>query len=108
MKILRHEKILIIFTVIFLALIALIAALPSEDSGTLAIIGEEKATQYFVNINTATAGELDTLSGIGPSLAKQIVDYRNTHGNFKTADDLINVPGIGDKTLDQIRDFIKT
>lgn len=108
MKILRHEKILIIFTAIFLALIGLIAALPSGDSGTLAILGEEKATQYFIDINTATADELDSLSGIGPALAKQIIDYRKTHGNFKTTEDLTNVPGIGDKTLDRIRDLIKT
>lgn len=50
-----------------------------------------------VNINTATEEQLSSLPGIGPSYAKAIVDYRKSNGNFKTADELKNVKGIGDK-----------
>ncbi len=59
-----------------------------------------------ININSATAAELDSLSGIGPTKAQAIIDYRNQNGPFRTIDDLLNVPGIGPKTLDTIRDQI--
>ncbi len=59
-----------------------------------------------VNINTASAAELETLSGIGPVKAQAIIDYRNENGLFRTIDDLINVRGIGPKTLEAIRDQI--
>jgi competence protein ComEA len=59
-----------------------------------------------ININSATAAELDSLSGIGPTKAQAIVDYRNQNGPFRSVDDLLNVPGIGAKTLETIRDQI--
>ena len=49
-----------------------------------------------VNINTATAQELQTLNGIGPAKATAIVEYRNTNGPFKSPEDIKNVRGIGD------------
>lgn len=60
----------------------------------------------LVNINTADAAALDTLSGVGPALAKSIVDYRNAHGRFSSVEELKNVSGIGDKMLERIRDAI--
>ena len=59
-----------------------------------------------ININTATAGELVKLNGIGESKAAAIIKYRNEHGGFKSVDELVNVSGIGEKTLEKIRDFI--
>jgi len=56
-----------------------------------------------VNINTATKEELDALKGIGPTKAQAIVDYRSKNGPFKSVDDLKNVPGIGPKTLEDVR-----
>ena len=50
----------------------------------------------LVNVNTATAEELETLTGIGPSLAQAIIDYRTEHGAFRTAEDMLNVKGIGE------------
>lgn len=59
-----------------------------------------------ININTATSQELQTLRGIGPALAQRIIEYRQISGEFSTADDLTNVKGIGEKTLEKIRDSI--
>jgi competence protein ComEA len=56
-----------------------------------------------VNINTASAAELATLAGIGPSKADAIVAHRERNGQFKTVDDLKLVRGIGDKMLEQLR-----
>ena len=59
-----------------------------------------------ININTATAKELQTLRGIGPTMAQRIVEYRQTSGRFATVEELTHVKGIGEKTLEKIRDSI--
>lgn len=52
-----------------------------------------------VNVNKANSAQLQTLNGIGPSKAQEILTYRKAHGAFKTVDELVNVKGIGTKTL---------
>ena len=59
-----------------------------------------------ININTATAEELDALSGVGPATAQKIIDYRTAHGGFKTIDEIKNVPGIGDAKFAAMKDSI--
>jgi competence protein ComEA len=59
-----------------------------------------------ININTASAEELDKLPGIGPTKAQAIVDYRNQHGNFKSIEDIENVKGIKQGTFSKIKDHI--
>jgi competence protein ComEA len=59
-----------------------------------------------VNINTATAAELETLPGIGPKTAETIVEYREANGPFKAIEDIMNVPGIGEGTFEKIKDGI--
>lgn len=59
-----------------------------------------------VNINRATQTELETLSGIGPSMANKIIQYRNKNGKFKSVEELKNVPGIGDSKYEAIKDSI--
>ena len=59
-----------------------------------------------VNINTATAEELEKLDGIGPAIAKRIVEYRNTNGKFLSIDEVKNVSGIGEKTFAKFKDDI--
>lgn len=51
-----------------------------------------------ININTASAAELEALPGIGPALAERIVAYRAEHGAFQVPEELMNVSGIGEKT----------
>lgn len=59
-----------------------------------------------LNLNTATAAELEQLPGIGPSLAARIVQYRQEHGPFRTVDALLLVSGIGPATLEKIRGLV--
>ena len=64
------------------------------------------STGALVNINTATVEQLDTLPGIGPSLAQAIIDYRAQNGPFKKIEDINNVKGIGDVLFAKIKDKI--
>jgi competence protein ComEA len=59
-----------------------------------------------VNINQAGLDELMTLSGIGPSKARSIMDYREQQGGFSTIEELMNVSGIGASTFEKIRDSV--
>lgn len=60
-----------------------------------------------ININFASEKELESLPGIGPSLAKRIVEYREKNGLFKSLEDLEKVRGIGEKKIEQIKDLIE-
>ena len=60
----------------------------------------------IVNINTADLDDLQTLPGIGPSTAQNIIDYRTDNGPFETIEDIMNVSGIGEATFEKIRDYI--
>ena len=72
--------------------------LPNENGST--------TSNGKVNINTATATQLDTLPGVGPSTAKAIISYRTKSGSFKKVSDLMNVPGIGQAKFDALRDLV--
>lgn len=62
----------------------------------------------LVNINTASASELDTLPGIGPAYAERIITYREEHGGFSNIEELQEVAGIGPKTYEKLKDMITT
>jgi competence protein ComEA len=59
-----------------------------------------------IDINTASLEQLDTLPGIGPATAQDIIDYRSSSGNFTRIEDIMNVPGIGQGKFDAIKDLI--
>jgi len=74
----------------------------AESSGRIA---GATVTQK-INLNTASATELDSLPGIGPVYAQRIIDYREAHGGFKSIEEIVQVKGIGPKTFAKIRDLI--
>lgn len=93
-------------------------ALPVTDGQQIHVprIGEEGPTiqppsrqpmvNLGVNINTADSAALESLPGIGPSLAQRIIDYRQSHGPFARIEDVMEVSGIGAATFEGIQDLI--
>ena len=67
---------------------------------------QTKDKNELVNINTANASELQSLPGIGATIANSIIKYREENGNFQTIDELKNVSRIGDKTFDKLKDLV--
>ena len=59
-----------------------------------------------VSLGSATVEQLDELPGVGPVTAQKIVDWRSTHGPFRSVDDLDDVPGIGPARIEQLRDLV--
>ena len=59
-----------------------------------------------VSLGSATAEQLDTLPGVGPVTAQKIIDWRTTHGPFRSVDALDDVPGIGPARIEQLRDLV--
>jgi competence protein ComEA len=66
----------------------------------------ERSAGSSININTATAKELQTLPGVGEVTAQRIIDYREANGPFQTIEEIQNVSGIGTKTFEGMKDMI--
>lgn len=77
------------------------------DDGASGVVDDATIKQTVVNINKADEKELQSLNGIGESLATSIVQYRKENGKFETIEDLKNVPGIGDSKFENIKEYIK-
>lgn len=77
------------------------------QSGKAGGTGEPSAEDSRIDLNTATKEELMTLPGIGESKAVSIVAYRETNGNFKKIEDVMNITGIKDGIFEKIKDRIK-
>lgn len=86
-------------------LIAVPNAEHSQGSTTKSAISNKPA---LLNINTASAEELQTLPNIGERMAERIIDHRTQHGDFTSVDALQNVKGIGPKTIEKLRPFVAT
>lgn len=76
---------------------------PSQNTVTASSDGAKEK----IDLNTATLEELDKLPGIGPAKAKIIMDYRDKNGGFNSIDDLKQVKGIGEATLNKFRDIVE-
>ena len=66
--------------------------------------GASSSAAAVLNLNTATAAQLEALPGIGKSTADRIIEYRTKSGGFKKVEDLMNVRGIGEKSFLKIKD----
>jgi competence protein ComEA len=81
---------------------------PAVGEAPPAAAGGGVGADGTVNLNTADAAALDTLPRIGPALAQRILDWREKNGRFTSVEDLLDVPGIGQATLDGLRDLVTT
>ncbi len=83
--------------------------IPSEEEmceNEKSLSQNNKKDDDLININTSSANELETLTGIGKTRAQDIIEYRNSNGNFNSKEDIKNVSGIGDSTYEKIKDQI--
>lgn len=87
-----------------------IQALPASTEAIQETVSDTEAPTEggIVDINIATSEQLQTLPGIGPVLARRIIDYREANGPFQSVGELINVTGIGEKKLESIWNLVTT
>lgn len=83
--------------------LGLALALSFLASSGIAVAAGKQAPAGKVNINTATAQQLSELPGVGVKLAQRIVDYRQKSGGFKSAQELMNVQGVGEKNFARLQ-----
>jgi competence protein ComEA len=70
------------------------------------LVAGDRAPQGVVNINTASAEQLQLLPRVGPSLAERIVSFREANGPFQSTDELTAVKGIGERSLETLRPYL--
>ncbi|MEQ6389401.1 helix-hairpin-helix domain-containing protein [Bacillaceae bacterium S4-13-58] len=84
---------------------SMMIVIPKQGEVEAGIVPSMKDTK--IRINYADLNELEQLPGIGPSKAQAIMDYRTQFGPFQKEEDLLKVKGIGEKTLEQLREYIR-
>lgn len=78
----------------------------TQDAGIRAGRSTDTRKSQLVNLNTATAEELEELPGVGPTIAERIVEYRDREGTFSSLEELKNVDGIGEQKIEDIQDLV--
>jgi competence ComEA-like helix-hairpin-helix protein len=71
-----------------------------------AVLAKKKPPTHPINLNSASAAELQQVPGIGPSTADTILEMRKSYGAFKSVDDLLAIKGIGPKRLEKMRKYL--
>lgn len=110
----KSELGLLVLTAIFMCLLLFAAQEAADRSGSWDYRITARASQEDVtpeeappvDLNTADAEELDTLPGIGPVLAERIIAWRQANGPFTAVEQLLEVSGIGEATLAELREFV--
>ena len=114
-KVTKTEIFLLLLTVVFVLLMAVLyfSGASGSAAGSYVVTpqkgsGASEVTVQKVDLNTADLEMLQSLEGIGPVLAQRIIDWRENGGVFCKPEDLLQIEGIGEATLEAVRDFIIT
>ena len=107
-KLSRTDVFLLVLTALFLLTVGAVYLLTPYTVRKDYTVEAQVPAEERVDINTADADELDALPGIGPVLARRIIDWRTANGPFASPEQLLEVDGIGQATLDGLRDHITT
>ena len=102
----KQTAFLLSLLVLFLFFLFLYSSSLSFSSGQISSAIRYEEPDPRIDINSADAALLQTLPGVGPVLSEAIVDWRSEHGAFRTKEELLQVPGIGEKTLNRLADMI--
>jgi competence protein ComEA len=97
---------LVAFTLTIATLPVHAQAMPQAQEAARQAPKPAPAEAVVINLNSATAAELEKLPGVGPATAARIVEYRQKNGAFKKIEDLMNVRGIGEKTFLNLKPLI--
>jgi competence protein ComEA len=103
----RRNHLRTITLAVTLTVLALATGPGALGAGKAANSAGGTASVQPVDINRAGTEELTTIPGVGKTLAQRIVDFRDEHGPFKRVEDLLKVKGIGEKSLEKIRPYVK-
>lgn len=107
----RWPEILILLLCLGLSIVLAVVLLSGEKPApAILVMTESEAASAVqavkVHLNTATSEELQTLPRIGPAIAERILEYREQIGAFSSVDELLEVKGIGEATLEQLRPYL--
>ncbi len=98
------QRVLIVLAAV-LALAALLGGKSSQRSAAVSV-PDDPGLDVRLDLNSATSADLETLPGVGASLAGRIVAYRSTHGPFHSVEELRQVPGFGEKLVAALRPLL--
>jgi competence protein ComEA len=90
-----------------LAVLALVGSAPAARASGTETPRAQSAPSAPVDLNKASQDELTALPGIGPEMARRIVEFREQNGPFKRVEDLLKVKGIGEKSFQKLRPHVK-
>lgn len=97
-----HGKAVCAAVAILLALVAVTPRAIAEEP----VAVEQEPSVEPIDVNRASAADLERVPGIGPATAQRIIEWREQHGPFERLEDLLNVRGIGEKTLEKLRPYL--
>jgi competence ComEA-like helix-hairpin-helix protein len=90
----------------FISLVVWLRTVPAPDPNVRIDVGESAGPDMRLDLNRASAAELELLPGVGPSLAERIVAYRTEHGPFDSVEAVDAVRGVGPRIVDSMRPFV--